>query len=235
MDENQIIEKVLPSESPDYVPSRKRPSEDEGRQAISSKASSELGEPQSDAAIRRLWTCMADIYGHRWVSAYGENPQASAGKMWAKGLRGLSQQQLARGLEAAVVSADPWPPTLPAFRALCLSIPTFAAVKAEIRKPGDECSPFAVLVWRSLDRWHFARSEQDKADRMLRDAYDAAREHVMRGGELPQPEFRIAHEAGIRPPPAPPEVAEMHLARMAEVLGACEEPAEPSAEESAAA
>lgn len=178
---------------------------------------------------------MADIYGHRWVSAYGDNPIASPGKMWAKGLAGLTQQQLAHGLEAALVSADPWPPTLPAFRALCLGIPSLASIKSEIRKPNDACSPFAILVWRRLDHWHFARSEQDKADRLLADAYESAREFVMRGGELPTPEPRIAHEVQPKErPAASPEVVAMHMAKLAEMLGGSEEQT-PSEDEKAAA
>ena len=42
---------------------------------------------------------------------------AGAGAAWRSG------PQLAAGLSACIASADPWPPTLPDFRARCLGIP----------------------------------------------------------------------------------------------------------------
>lgn len=170
--------------------------------------------------MRRLWVCMGEIYGHKWAAAYGEGAATGAGRTWGKGLRGLSNAQLAHGLEVALVSADPWPPTLPQFRSMCLNIPTFAAVKADMKQAEENRSPFTVLVFRQMDSWYFARAEQDKAERMLKDAYEAAREHVMRGGDLPPPQLRLVQEAPPRPAPAPPEVVAMHLQKLAEILGA---------------
>src|SRR5690606_24389157 len=81
-------------------------------------------------AVRTLWTRMAEIYGHRFTSPFGDS-ESHAARTWAKGLAGVTPQQLANGLEACIVSADPWPPTLPEFRARCLAIPSFAAVKLD--------------------------------------------------------------------------------------------------------
>ena len=66
---------------------------------------------------------MAEVYGTRWTSAYGDNPDAGAGPTWAKGLAGVEPRQLAAGLSASIASADPWPPTLPEFVALCRQAP----------------------------------------------------------------------------------------------------------------
>ena len=38
---------------------------------------------------------------------------------WALGLSGLGPQDISRGLMACLDRTDPWPPTLPEFRALC--------------------------------------------------------------------------------------------------------------------
>ena len=54
----------------------------------------------------------------------------------------------------------------------------------------------------------------------------------MRGGDLPQAEFRIQHEAAPKRESAPPEVAAMHMAKLAELLG---EPSEPNEAEKASA
>ena len=74
-------------------------------------------EPQSERAMARLWIRMTRIYGHRWTSSFGETDDGT----WAKGLRGLSGEQIALGLSRCVVSGEAWPPTLPEFRALCTS------------------------------------------------------------------------------------------------------------------
>lgn len=58
---------------------------------------------------------MANLYGHRWVSGYGEADDGT----WLRGLRGLTPMQLANGLNACCESGDAWPPSLPVFRALC--------------------------------------------------------------------------------------------------------------------
>jgi hypothetical protein len=127
---------------------------------------------------------MAEIYGHKWVSAYGDSSDADgAAGTWAKGLAGITPQQVAEGLKACVVSSDPWPPTLPEFRAMCLGIPSFPAVSMDVAK----VQPFTRLVWAHMDGHLFRMAPAEKASRMLRDAYELAREHVMRGGELPEP------------------------------------------------
>ena len=137
-------------------------------------------------AARMLWVRMAEIYGSRWTSAYGDNPNEGAALTWAKGLGGMRPQQLADGLRNCIASADPWPPTLPAFRAMCLNIPTLALVRSEIHDEAGR-SAFTRLVWQKIDSHAFKQASNDKADRMIRDAYDLAREFVMRGGKLPEP------------------------------------------------
>ena len=135
-------------------------------------------------AARTLWVRMAEIYGHRWTSSYGDNPNEGAALTWAKGLGGMRPQQLADGLRNCIASADPWPPTLPEFRAMCLDIPSLTFVRQEIRDAGDR-SPFTRLVWEKVDSYTYRRSSIEQTDRMIRDAYELAREFVMRGGQVP--------------------------------------------------
>lgn len=59
---------------------------------------------------------MARMYGHKWVSAYGERDDGT----WASGLAELTLQQLATGVRGCLKRTDPWPPTLPEFRVLCV-------------------------------------------------------------------------------------------------------------------
>lgn len=159
---------------------------------------------------------MAEIYGHRWTSAYGDNPNEGAAQTWAKGLGGILPRQLADGLRNCLASADPWPPTLPEFRAMCLNVPTLAQVRLELR--GGDHSPFTRAVWANLDGYRFRQSSADAADRMLRDAYELTREQVMRGQPLPEPSEAIKHEKPVFKP-ASPEVEAAAKAQIAEMLG----------------
>lgn len=173
----------------------------------------------SPAVMRRLWQVMAEVYGHRWTSAYGDDAGASTGRTWAKGLTGLTPTQIGHGLDAAIVSSDEWPPSLPAFRALCLAVPAFASVRAELAARDSRRSPFARLVWLNLDTHRWRTADADRGDRLLREAYDMAREHVMRGGELPEPVAEITHSPEPRRP-ASAETARHHIDTIAASLGA---------------
>lgn len=168
--------------------------------------------------MRTLWVRMTEIYGARWGSAYDDSADSGAGETWAKGLAGITPAQLADGLNACIASADPWPPTLPEFRARCLGIPSLARVRLELR--GDARSRFTLLVWQNIDGYRFRQAPAEHADRMLRDAYALACEHVMRGGELPQEP--VAQIDTAEPEPmkrATPEQVQAHAERIRRTLG----------------
>lgn len=158
---------------------------------------------------------MVEIYGARWSSSYGD-PDGPTAQTWASGLAGVTPAQLAAGLSAAIASASPWPPTLPEYRAMCLGVPSLAAVRSDI---GVRATPYGQLVWSYLDGYAYRTASRDVAARMLRDAYDQAREHVMRGGALPAVAAAIASPAGPRPAPAEPDVAAQYIASIDRMLG----------------
>lgn len=168
---------------------------------------------------------MAAIYGHRWASAYGDAPEDASGKLsvpgdtWSRGLSGVTEQQIGGGLNRCIASADPWPPTLPEFRALCLDIPTLAAVRADYR--AGKVSPFMRLLHQHLDVYRMRHAEADRSDRMFRDAYETAREHVMRGGALPPEPVAYIGPADEPEPikPAAPEVVASVAEKLRSVLG----------------
>jgi hypothetical protein len=59
---------------------------------------------------------MADIYGHKWTSNYGD---CDTDGTWAKGLADMTNDDLKRGFFACLNSGEAWPPSLPEFRAMC--------------------------------------------------------------------------------------------------------------------
>lgn len=193
-------------------------------EAMTSTANTALAEPQPAPVMCRLWHRMGAIYGHRWSSAYGEDAtaQGEAGEVWAKGLAGLTARQIGDGISAAMASADPWPPTLPEFRAMCLGIPSFATVAHQITRPAPEQSRFVRLVWQRIDGWRFGQAASQEAERMLRGAYEIAREHVMRGGALPEPSVAIEPPAPRKVKPASPEVAKAAMDKIAAAIGGSE-------------
>ena len=151
----------------------------------------------------RFWQRMAAIYGHKWTSAFGDSPfndqgvMTIAGDTWQRGLAGIPEPAIATGLQAALTSADGWPPTLPAFRALCFDIPPFSAVRREAC--GTARSGFTTLTLSFLDLYRWKHTDQDKADRLLREAYSEAVLYVIEGGKLPEPKLALRKELGAKP------------------------------------
>lgn len=180
--------------------------------------------PLSNSSIRTLWVRMAEIYGLKWTKGYGEDPNQGAALTWAKGLAGIAGHQLAAGLSACIASADPWPPSLPEFRLMCLGIPSLPAVRLDVARS----DPFSRLVWQYLDGYRFKTSSAEKADRLLQDAYELAREFVMRGGALPaEPAGVLDHPTrNAAPKPASPEAVRQAEQAIAEMFGRHTVPAE---------
>jgi hypothetical protein len=165
--------------------------------------------------MQQLWLRMAEIYGVRWTSSYGDDPSKGAAQTWAKGLAGLSGDQLARGLSSCIASAETWPPTLPEFRMHCVGIPPLAAVRADIGKQDG----FTRLVWQHLDGHRYRHASSDQADKLLREAYEQAKEFVMRGGDLPPPPAgEIEQEQKLNVPATKEQVAR-HFDDIAAILG----------------
>lgn len=204
--EPRPIANLLPNVSPGVTP----------RPSSAKPPSAERLTVQPNPVMRRIWLRMAEIYGHRWTSAYGDDADGGAALTWAKGLSGIPVEQIAAGIESALVSADGWPPTLPEFRALCLGIPTLAAAKLALN---DKTNGFARLMWMRMDRFAVRTASQERADQMVAGAYEMAREHVMRGGALPpEPLAEIAKEEPKRGAVSP-AVAKKAFAELDAILG----------------
>ena len=90
----------------------------------------------STKAISQLFERMTYIYAHKWTSAMGESTAENgelsvAAKTWQAGLSGITTQQISKGLERAALSGNPWSPSLPEFRLLCLyrdDVPSITAI-----------------------------------------------------------------------------------------------------------
>ena len=79
---------------------------------------------QSVPVMARIWLRMTEVYGHRWISAWGEvtNPDGtltSTAFTWVQGLGRFSLDEIGQGFEKMVENGNDWPPTLPEFMTLC--------------------------------------------------------------------------------------------------------------------
>lgn len=164
-------------------------------------------------ALAWLWVKMGDRHGHAFTSQYGTDPAGKSAETWAEDLAGLTDEQIRFGFDECLKLGGDWPPSSSRFRMLCLNIPTIAHVRQEFKNTdGAHRSPFARKLWQFIDSYQFGRADQDKADRMFRDAYDLTREHVMNGGELPAPAAaQLVNEAPAAPKPASEDVAKKHI------------------------
>lgn len=144
--------------------------------------------------IVELWRRMAAMYGHTWASQYGTQPEGTAADTWAAALAGLTGPQIAEGLRACVVEGEEFPPNAPRFRAMCCGIPSLARVRLEFTQGDAERSPFTRSVWMLIDGYAYRHASARDSDRMLRDAYELAREQAMRGVALPEASKAVGHE-----------------------------------------
>lgn len=175
---------------------------------------------QAEAVMDRLWLRMSRIYGHRWTANFG----AADDGTWAKGLRGLSGQQIALGLSRCVSGADPWPPTLPEFRALCtpsaedLGLPGLDAAYREAANADRDHAwshPAVYVATQAVGLFELRTLTQDKSRPLFERAYEIACRRVIAGETLTAP---IPVGLQKLPTPAKPETVSGALAAMREAL-----------------
>ncbi len=169
-----------------------------------------------------VWLRMAARYGHAWVSQYGPAPDGPVGAEWRETLGALTRDQIDEGFRTDAARGADWPPSSAAFRRGCLGIPTLAKVRHELRPGNPTPSRFARGVWQRIDGWTYQRAEAEKADRLVREAYELTCEAVMRGEPLPvEPVAELEQQQPERKPPATPEQVAAHLAPIEAELKGC--------------
>jgi hypothetical protein len=186
------------------------------------------------AVLRRLWIRMSAIYPHRWASGLGESPEKPDGSLrvqgdeWMRVIVGLSEDQIAAGIEACRLSASPFVPTPAEFRMRCLGVPDVSVVAGEIST--REYSRFTLLVlhggidhngvrWPGLDWTRYRSESAASAERLLASTYKRALDHVMRGGAMPELPVAAIEEQRPEFKPADPAKVADHWAKLERVLG----------------
>lgn len=147
---------------------------------------------------------MTATYGHRWTSTHGDDFAGGSGQLWAQHLAGLTRREIERGLNTTTSGGEPWPPTLPEFRAACLGVLPMPVVNLERSGPAEEQQPFTILVGQKIDSTAWRMADPDQRRRQLHEAYEMAKAHVLAGGALPEyipPERQLQADPCWRPAP----------------------------------
>ena len=183
--------------------------------------------------MARLWDRMAAIYGHRWTSSYG-TCTSTAFSVWLRGLADIEPKQLGAGLAKCLerrdikdaARVDPWPPTLPEFRALCLPSPEDLGLPSEdtayrAAASGDwSLHPAVWAAARKVGTWELRRLPETVMRSRFVSEYRSVMGGVMAGQAFPQPPADVP---AIEFDRTPPEYRES-VARERRVLAAGENP-----------
>lgn len=183
-------------------------------------ATSSKAKPSASLADY-VWLHMAGIFGHAFTSAYGDNSRSHAGAEWATALSGFSRAQIDRGINACRNSGAEFPPSATRFKAMCLGIPSFAQVSAEIlTTTSANRSPFARLVWSHIDGYAHRHAGATEAERMRRDAYELSCAEVMDGKPLPlEAAGTLSPPEDVERPSSIPDTREGRVAKLQAMLG----------------
>lgn len=165
----------------------------------------------ADNVMDRLNQRMAEIYGHRWTSAYTRESLDT----WAKGLGDMTVERIKCGVEACIAGAHAWPPTLPEFRDLCLTIPGLpssdeawdeAKALAAKWKPSHECSH--PVIWHAYTESNLADTDEETGRKRFRRNYQIASQMYAAGGVDGLTKIPLALPRQSVVPPSPEEIAE---------------------------
>lgn len=188
-------------------------------------------DPLPDEQVDEIFARMAARYRHAWTSAYvGEGGESDDDAMalamaeWSEALAGLSEAQIRAGFRADFLRGAEWPPGPPAFAAMCHGIPSFAQVKHILAQGHPGRTRFTRLVWSLLDTFAFTLADARFAHKLLAEAYELAKTHVMSGDPLPDEPAAALEQKPEPRTPARAETAERCLREAMRVLDASVEP-----------
>jgi hypothetical protein len=163
---------------------------------------------------------MGSRYGIPWENQCGTIPQGIAAVEWGATLAGVTWEQIMRGMAMDKLRSSTWPPSSTLFLAMCREIPEFNTVKLEINMPNTTRTRFGALVWSYIDPFQYRQSTVEKANHLLREAYELARTYVIDGGELPKlAEHAIEHQEEERSGKYTRSIADQKMAECMAALG----------------
>lgn len=140
-----------------------------------------------------LWQRMTEIYGHKWTSAFGDDPLAT----WDNALASITPAMIRVGLNRLALSPKfvEWPPGALEFRHLCsprsedIGLPAFE--KALSQALGAHTGKHSSVVHTLREMGHLAytlrRMKAKEADALFSEWWQRTIDFVIGGGVLPPP------------------------------------------------
>lgn len=167
------------------------------------------------SGIDLVWVALAGLYGSRFTTPFGVTPDGVPAALWRTTLGGLSEADLRTGIAALMASGEDFPPSAPAFRALCLEVLSADEVRADLRRQNEERHPFTRMVWMFMDTFAFTQGDDWKAREALTAAYAAARKARMEGHPLPpRPKAALTDARASKEPINPGRAAAANPAKV---------------------
>jgi hypothetical protein len=119
------------------------------------------------AVARLLWKRMRESFGQSWVREYGD-ANGDAFQTWLIALAPFSEKQIGRGVKSAQEWTQAFPPTLPQFKQMCLTVrpgekPNFTEQRIEREKE----APNMIEHLASHAHSDIAKQELDKMRRIM--------------------------------------------------------------------
>ena len=158
--------------------------------------------------MEKLWTVFVALFGNRFTSQFDAEVDKSG--QWAETLRGVSLEQIAKGLERVRQSGRAWPPTAPEFREICLTepmpagMPTLEHAWSEMqrymqmnssRRRDTQLSVAVAHTKRKhLDWYNFCLLDAKESFHAFKRAYEATIQDVKSGKKLEAGEAQIKLE-----------------------------------------
>lgn len=172
--------------------------------------------------MHRLWERMAEIYGHRWTSAFGDTPTAT----WSAGLAEFTPRQIGNGLANCLAKRLEWPPTLTEFCLLCAEVPGLptpeaawdeAFALAAKWKRADECSH--PVIWHAYSESDIGGMSEESGKKVFLRNYQVASRMFGAGEPLREIPKALPKPQDVRPIPAANDVRDAALAKIYAMLG----------------
>lgn len=139
---------------------------------------------------------MAKMYGHKWVSTYGEKDD---GNIWLATLGELTPDQLMLGLKRCANSGNAWPPSAPEFKSMCkpdfaeLGIPSlneaFNLCCNQYRSPLKKPWPHPAVYWMGKNAgWFMLGTEKaEKSLKVFKGVYEDIVNRLANGEQFTLP------------------------------------------------
>jgi hypothetical protein len=162
----------------------------------------------SDQKFAEFFAVMSGIFGHKWISQVGTNPDGISARVWRDGLSSLEIPQIAEAIQHYKNNSlsAVWPPSLPEFRLQALGLPSLNAYRHLLAT--GQVTPFTLLANSFLDAYRLKLASAKEHDALTERAYWLSCEAVEHGAALPEVPVMIEAQPVKRnkAPPTPEQV-----------------------------